>query len=235
MDKKTACCGCGCLIMIIGIIAVIVGGYFGVSFLHSAGKGVAAKTFAKTMESVTEKAFAENDRKEINEGAQQVAKGIQDGKIGLFDLFTEGTRQLEEGVYNKIILLAFKNHYMKNAEAGAEAEVSVVGAKSVDRLLYGLNEKRITPDQIASITLKITEHFQDKIPDEDGKSTLRFSSRRMNSKLSTEDVQKCLIMINEVCDLNKVEQAPEDYSPEASVKTEVLNIFNHLQQVGEKK
>lgn len=235
MDKKTACCGCGCLVIIIAIIAIGVGGYFGVSFLHSAGKDVAAKTFEKTIDSVTAKAFGEMDREEIKSGAKKVTQGILDGKIGLFSLFTEGTQQLEGGIYTKIILLAFKNHYLMNAEDGAEAEISVTGAKSVNRLLFGLSEKRVSQDQIASIALKITEHFQDQIPDPEGKSKMKFSSRRINSTLSKEDVQECLKMINEVCDLNEIAIPAEDYSPETTIKSEILTVFARLQKPEEKK
>ncbi|MFZ5951896.1 MAG: hypothetical protein ACOYXC_14410 [Candidatus Rifleibacteriota bacterium] len=232
MNKKT-CCACGCLIMALGIVAIVAGGYFGVSFLHSAGKDFAALTFEKGMESVTEKAFSEEDRQEILDGAKLVAEGIKSGEIGLISMFSEGTQQLETGIYNKVILLAFKNHYMLKAEDGAEATFSVEGARSVDRLLFGLSEKRISVDQIASVTLKLTEHFQDKMPDKDGKSNVKFSSRRVNTKLSKEDVVECLKMINEVCDLNKIENPSEEFKPENVIKNELLQVFDKLKKSGE--
>ncbi|GAB4266808.1 MAG: hypothetical protein Kow0029_00810 [Candidatus Rifleibacteriota bacterium] len=228
MDKKSACCGCGCFFLVLVLAGFVVGGYFGISFLHSTGKDFAARTFAKTIETVTEKAFNQEDRKEIIAQAETVAKDIQDGKIGLLSLLSEGTQHLEGGVYTKVILLAFKNHYLVNAEHGAEAKPVMPGVKSVDRLIYGLNEQRITPDQIASISIIITEHFQEKIPATKDKSELKFSSRRVNSKLSREDVQKCLQMIHEVCDLNEVSEPPEDFSAEKSVKEEILAILNKL-------
>lgn len=232
MNKKT-CCGCGCLIMALVIGAVVVGGYYGFSFLHTAGKDVAAITFEKTFESVSEKAFNEEDRKELIDGAKQVAQGIRDGKIGLISLFSEGTQQLESGIYNKVILLAFKNHYMFSAEEGAEATFSAEGAKSVDRLLYGLNEKRLSPNDIASVTIRLTEHFQDKTPETDGKSQLKFSSKRINKKLSKEDVVECLKMIDEICTLNNIEMPSEDYKPEAALKEEIMKVFAKLEKSGE--
>jgi hypothetical protein len=234
LNKKT-CCGCGCIIILLVIAAVIAGGYYGVTFLHSAGKDVAAITFAKTIEAVTEKAFNLEDRKELIAAAEGVAEGIRSGKIGLIALFGEGTQQLEKGIYNKIILLAFKNHYMIGAEKGAEATFSVEGAKEVDRLLYGLIEKRISPEQVASVTMKLTEHFQEKMPSAEGKSELKISNRRVNQKLTQEEVLDCLKMITQICDLNNIEVPGEDYLPESKVKLELLQVFTSLQESGEKQ
>lgn len=232
MDKKTACCGCGCLLIIIIAVAIVVGGYYGVSFLHTAGKEVASRSFAKTIENVTEKAFNQADRQEIIAEAQNVSQQIKDGKIGLMALFQEGTQQLETGIYTQVILLGFKNHYLVQAEDGAEAQVSVDGARAVNRLLYGMNENRITANQIATLTMKITEHFQEKIKNKEGKGDVKFSSRRMNDKLSREEVQQCIQMINEVCDLNNVEMPSEEFDAENTVKTEILKVFERLKNSG---
>lgn len=234
MNKKT-CCGCGCLLVIIIIVAIVVGGYYGVSFLHTAGKDFAAATFEKGFEVVTEKAFNQQNRQEILDEAKKVAQGIKSGEIGLISMFAEGSHQLIEGVYSKIILLAFKNHYMIEAEDGAEATFSVDGAKSVDRLIFGMNEKRIPFDHVASVTAKLTQHIQEKIPAKDGKSEMKFSSRRINTKLTKEEVKQCLDLINETCELNKIEEPPADFDPEVAVKNEILKMFERMKNPAKKE
>jgi hypothetical protein len=229
LNKKT-CCGCGCLLIIIIIIAIVVGGYYGVSFLHTAGKDFAAATFEKGFEIVTEKAFNQENRKEIIAGAKEVAKGIKSGDIGLISMFAEGSQQLIEGVYGKIILLAFKNHYMLQAEDGAEATFSVEGAKSVDRMLYGMQQKRIPFDHVASVTNKLTQHIHEKIPSEDGKSNVKFSGRRINTKLTRDEVLQCLDLINKTCELNNIGQPGEDFEPETEVKNEILQMFERMKK-----
>ncbi len=229
MNKKT-CCGCGCLLIVIIIIAVVVGGYYGVSFLHTAGKDFAAATFEKGFEIVTEKAFNQENRKEIIDGAKEVAKGIKSGDIGLISMFAEGSQQLIEGVYGKIILLAFKNHYMLQAEDGAEATFSVEGAKSVDRMLYGMQQKRIPFDHVASVTNKLTQHIHEKIPSKDGKSDVKFSSRRINTKLSREEVLQCLDLINKTCELNNIDQPGDDFEAESAVKNDILKMFERMKK-----
>jgi hypothetical protein len=235
LDKKTACCGCSCLVIVLIIIGVVVGGYYGFSFLHSAGKEMAAITLEKTMESVTEKAFAPKNRKIILAEVNKVANDLKDSKIGLIDFIQEGTQQLESGMYSKVMLLSFKHHYIVNAETGAESELRQNGAQAVDRLLYGLSENKIRASEIASVTMKITEHFQEKLPKkEEGGSSASFSNRRINENLTKEDVQKCLIIINEVCERNNVVLPDSGYAAETAVKEEILQILTRLQQKGEK-
>ncbi|MGM0599226.1 MAG: hypothetical protein ACQETH_05330 [Candidatus Rifleibacteriota bacterium] len=228
MDKKTACCGCGCVGLVLIAVAIGVGGYYGFSFLHSAGKDVAAISFNKTMQAVTKDAFNQADRKEILEQTDQVAQKIKTGKIGLIDLFNEGTRQLERGLYSKIILLSFKNHYLLNAENNQDIENANKGAKSVNRLLYGLSSEQISTDQIASITMKITSHFEEKVPAKEGKSDYTFSSRKLNGDLTSEEVQKCVNTIEEICNENNVEIPEDDFTSEAYVKQEIMKIFESL-------
>ena len=230
MDKKTACCGCGCIGIILIAVAIGVGGYYGFSFLHSAGKDVAAISFNKTMEAVTQDAFNQADRKEILDQADQVAQKIKSGEIGLIDLFNEGTRQLEQGIYSKIILLSFKNHYLLNAENNKDVENANQGAKAVNRLLYGFSSKKIDSNQIASITMKITSHFEQKVSSEEGKgkSEYKFSSRKLNDSLSSEDVQKCIATIENICNENDVEVPGDGFTSENYVKQEIMKVFANL-------
>jgi hypothetical protein len=228
LDKKTACCGCGCIGLVLIAVAIGVGGYYGFSFLHSAGKDVAAISFNKTMQAVTKDAFNEADRKEILENADQVAQKIKNGEIGLIDLFNEGTRQLEQGIYSKIILLSFKNHYLLNAEKNKDIENADQGAKAVNRLLFGFSNETISSSQIASITMKITSHFEEKVPAGEGKSEYKFSSRKLNGKLTSEEVKKCIETIENICNENQVEIPGEGFTSESYVKHEIMKIFENL-------
>jgi hypothetical protein len=209
-------------------VAIGVGGYYGFSFLHSAGKDVAAISFNKTMQAVTKDAFNEADRKEILENADQVAQKIKNGEIGLIDLFNEGTRQLEQGIYSKIILLSFKNHYLLNAEKNKDIENADQGAKAVNRLLFGFSNETISSSQIASITMKITSHFEEKVPAGEGKSEYKFSSRKLNGKLTSEEVKKCIETIENICNENQVEIPGEGFTSESYVKHEIMKIFENL-------
>lgn len=230
MDKKTACCGCGCLVIIIAVIAVIVGGYYGFSFLHSAGKDMAAITFEKTLESITEKAFNQNDRKLILDQANDIAKKLKSGEIGLLRFMQEGSQNRESGLYSKIVLLSFKNHYILEAEEVTDSEFIEKGTKSVNRLIYGLNEKDIGHYEIASISMKITEHFQQEVSPKGEDSKTNFSSRRLNMGLSRDEVQQCLTMIDDVCNRNKIELPEDGYNSDNAVKEEILAIFERLKK-----
>jgi len=232
MNKKT-CCGCfglGCFLI---IVAVVVGGYYGVNFLHESGREFAAEGLEKSIEKVTQMAFSDADRVEINQAAAEAAKEIRSGKIGLVNLLTNATSQLETNLHVKAMLLAFYRQNKMAGEAGQGMPVDVENDQVVRRLIYGLTEKRVPIEDISSITALIFERYTETTGGE-GKVKRTISLQRLKTGLSKEELQKSLDMMKEVVERNAIEVPAEDYDAAAAVKKDFLELFRKLKQ-GEQK
>lgn len=229
MTKK-ACCGClgvGCLLL---IALVFVGGYFGFSFLHDSGKEFAAEGFEKSIEKVAEVAFNEADRAEITRQAAEIAEGIRSGQIGLINLLTNSTQKLENNLHVKSLLLAFYRQNKTSAEVGEGLPVDAEGEDVVGRLIYGLNENRIAPDQIASITALIIERYSETTGGEGSKARFTISLQRLRTGLSQEELQNALKMMREVVDLNAIETPGDGYDATSAVKEDFIKFFSGLRE-----
>ena len=232
MNKKT-CCGCfglGCFLI---IVAVVVGGYYGVNFLHESGREFAAEGLEKSIEKVTQMAFSDADRAEINQAAAEAAKEIRSGKIGLVNLLTNATSQLETNLHVKAMLLAFYRQNKMAGEAGQGLPVDAENDQVVRRLIYGLTEKRVPIEDISSITALIFERYTETTGGE-GKVKRTISLQRLKTGLSKEELQKSLDMMKEVVERNAIEVPAEDYDAAAAVKKDFLELFRKLEQ-GEQK
>lgn len=232
MNKKT-CCGCfglGCFLI---IVAVVVGGYYGVNFLHESGREFAAEGLEKSIEKVTQMAFNDADRAEINQAAAEAAKEIRSGKIGLVNLLTNATSQLETNLHVKAMLLAFYRQNKMAGEAGQGLPVDAENDQVVRRLIYGLTEKRVPIEDISSITALIFERYTETTGGE-GKVKRTISLQRLKTGLSKEELQKSLDMMKEVVERNAIEVPAEDYDAAAAVKKDFLELFRKLEQ-GEQK
>ncbi len=232
MSKK-ACCGCfgvGCLLV---IVAIVVGGYYGFNFLHESGREYAADGLAKSVEKITELAFSDADRLEINKLAAETAEEVRSGKIGLIDLMANATKQLETNLHVKAMLLAFYRQNKMSGEAGPGLPVDEEGAGVVKRLIYGMTENRISPDQIASITALIVERYTETTGGE-GKIKHTVSLQRLKTGLSQEELTKSLEMMKQVVDLNAIEVPDATFDAAAAVKSEFLKLFNGLREAAKK-
>ncbi len=233
MNKKT-CCGCfgiGCLLV---IVAVVVGGYFGFGFLHESGKDFAAAGLEKTVEKITQLAFNDADRTEITKAAAETADEIRSGKIGLIDLLSNTTKQLETNLHVKSMLLAFYRQNMTAAEAGEGVPIDEDGEDVVKRLIFGMTENRISAEHVASITALIVERYTETTGGEDGKVKYTVSLQRLKTGLSQEELKKSLEMMKSVVELNAIEEPSEDYDATSAVKNDFLQLFKKLREDAQK-
>lgn len=232
MNKK-ACCGCfgvGCLLI---IVAAVVGSVYGFQFLHETGREYAADGLFKSVEKITELAFNDADRNEINQLAAETAEEVRSGKIGLVDLLSKATRQLETNLHVQALLLAFYRQNKMSGEAGSGLPVDDEGSKIVKRLIFGMTENRISSDQIASITSLLVERYTETTGGE-GKMKVTVSLQRLKTGMSMEELKKSLAMMKEVVDETGVESPDADFDATATVKSEFIQLFNGLREAAKK-
>lgn len=234
MNKKSCCgCfGCGCFVV---IVAFLVGGYMGVDFLHGKGVEMAASGLTQTVEKLTEMAFAETDREEINRAAAEVAEKIRSGEIGLLEVVTETGQKLESNMHNQAMLLAF---YRQNYELGEKLDTenaeAAEPAQLVDRLIFGMLNKKVSQDQAASLTAILVERYTETVESKDGKGRITRSSRRLKTTLTDEDRAASLELMRRICEENQLPVPGEDFDRTAAVKKELLDFFIDLKKAGEK-
>jgi len=234
MNKKSCCgCfGCGCFVV---IVAFLVGGYMGVDFLHGKGVEMAASGLTQTVEKLTEMAFAETDREEINRAAAEVAEKIRSGEIGLLEVVTETGQKLESNMHNQAMLLAF---YRQNYELGEKLDTenaeAAEPAQLVDRLIFGMLNKKVSQDQAASLTAILVERYTETVESKDGKGRITRSSRRLKTTLTDEDRAASLELMRRICEENQLPVPGEDFDRTAAVKKELLDFFIDLKKAGKK-
>lgn len=235
MNKKNCCgCfGCGCFVV---IAAFLIGGYMGVDFLHGKGVEFAASGLINTVDKLTELAFADADREEINKAAVEVAEKIRSGEIGLMEVMTETGQKLENNLHNQAMLLAFYRQNYEAAEqpSGEEAEAAEP-AELVDRLIFGMMNKKVSKDQAASLTAVLVERYTETVESKDGSGRITTSSRRLKKTLTPEDRAASLDMMRKICNENSLPVPGADFDRTAAVKQELLNFFADLKKAGKKE
>lgn len=252
MNKKT-CCGCfgaGCLIV---IAAFVAGGYFGINFLYDSGKRLAADGLRESVIRLAELAFEPGERMEITDLGEDAAALIIEGKISLTDLLKEATHQLETNLHVKALLLGFARQAARSslpqaesvasdaaptdfalpAESPVHLKVHPEAFAAVQRVVYGMVEKKISSDQLASITAKIAEIYTEKIPGDDGKSFVTRSSRRLKKNFSAEDIASSISLLLKICDESGVTSPGKEFDAADVVKKEIIAVFTKLKKTSE--
>ena len=237
MNKKSCCgCfGCGCFLV---IVALVVGSYFGYGFVHEKGVEFTASGLTSTVEKLTEVAFAEADREELNRLADEVANDIRSGRIGLATVVTETAQQLNTNLHNQAILLAFYRQNFEQGELAESAETVASAPKElVDRLILGMmnREKPIPSEQTASLTAMLVERYTETIESKDGKGRITHSSKRLKKSLTPEDVAASLGLMQKICEDNQLPLPDADFNASDAVKNEIVSFFDKLKQAGAKK
>ncbi len=227
MDTKVACCGCsGCGCFLI-IISIIVGGYFGFSFLKSSGRGFVAFSFQKAMENLVEDSLPSEDKKEVLTLVDGVKKEISDGKIGLFDLFKEGTSGVEGNTYLKSLILGFKNLYLTKAESDENIKI-------VNRFLGGIYSEHIDTYKAASLTSIISQRYSKKMRTSSSqKGKIKYEGKRLNKKLSPEKVQQAIKVMQDIISKYEVPVPAESFDGEKLFKKDVIGIIKRLKSISE--
>ncbi len=234
--NKTNCCGCfgcGCLVV---ILAFIIGGYMGVDFLHGKGVEIAASGLPHTVEKLTEMAFADADREEINRAAAEVAEKIRSGEIGLLEVMTETGQKLESNMHNQAMLLAFyRQNYELGEKPATENAEAAEPAELVDRLIFGMMNKKVSQEQAASVTAILVERYTETVESKDGHGRITKSSRRLKTSLSDEDRAASLELMRKICEENQLPLPGEDFDRTAAVKKELLDFFAGLKKAVKKQ
>lgn len=240
--NKTTCCGCAAFGCALVIVAVIVGGYYGVNFLYDSGKSLAAEGLRESVDRLTKVAFEEKEKKEIMLVVDETVMQIKDGKIGLGELFKEGTRQLESNLHVKTLLLGFARKATKEAmQSGdkpaaeldqAQQQAINIAMDSVERAVFGMMENKISAGQVASITASLVEYYTEKVSSEDGKSTTTHSFKRLKTDFTPEEIVETVNMLQKLCEKNGVPEPDSSFDAFAAVKNEIISIFQKLNSKG---
>ncbi|HNX74267.1 MAG TPA: hypothetical protein PKM56_01095 [Candidatus Rifleibacterium sp.] len=224
MNKKT-CCGCfglGCLFV---VVAFVVGGYFGLGILHESGREYAADGLEKSIAKVTELAFNDADRQEINKSAIEIAAKVRNGEVGLVELLSNTTRQLETNLHVKAMLLAFYRQNKLSGESGTGVPVDQEGSETVRRLIFGMTANRIPVDQIASVTALIVERYTETVSGNDGKVKHKISLQRLKTGLTQAELKESLAVMKKIVDLQAIESPDASFDAVAAVKSDFMKFF----------
>ena len=228
-NKTVYCCGCagiGCLGI---IVAIIVGGYYGVNFVADKGRIVAAKGLQKTVKTAIKDAFEQKDADIINKKVAEVAKDIESGKVGLVQLVKNVSKNIEGStLFAQTMALAFKNKYLTNAEAGGDNQEAV---KSVSTFIYALSSKKVDREDSNDFLRLVSKQFKSKVKTGNGKNKkghYTYTGKELNPDLSKEQVSKVMETIKSICSKYSVNEQPKDFNPSETVKSQYLDAFKKL-------
>jgi len=220
-----SCCGCAGVGCVGIIIAILVGGYFGASFVAEKGRSFAAFAFKRTMEISLRDAFSKNEQKEIMKKATKLAKDIESGKVGLIDLATKVSAQLSEStLFAQTMALSFKRHYFMAAEDGVKDDAKAKKIKLISQFVYGLASNKLSTDKAKQFLELVTVQYKEKF-DPKSDSNMTHTGKKINYNLSAEKVKNILSYLTKICGNIKV---PNDYNPSDAAKNEYLKIFKSM-------
>lgn len=226
-NKTVYCCGCagiGCFGI---IIAIVVGGYFGVNFVADKGRIIAAAGLKQTVHTAIKDAFDKKDSAVIMKEVDKVAKDIGSGKVGLVQLVKNVSKNIEGStLFAQTMTLAFKHVYLTNAEAGKDNQEAI---KSVSTFIYALANKKINKEDTTQFLRLVSKQFKKTIKSGKKKSQIHtYTGKELNRSLSKEQVRKVIETIKSICSKYAIKNQPKDFDPSETVKNQYLDAFKKL-------
>jgi len=224
-NKTVYCCGCvgiGCLGI---IIAIIVGGYFGVSFVADKGRIIAATGLKKTVGTAIKDAFDKKDSAVIMKEVDKVAKDIESGKVGLVQLVKNVSKNIEGNtLFAQTMALAFKHVYLINAEASGDNQEAI---KSANTFVYALANKKINKEDTGGFLKLVSKQFKKTIK-YGKKKNYTYTGKELNPSLTKEQVSKVVETVKSICSKYVIKDQPKDFNPSEIVKNQYLDAFKKL-------
>jgi hypothetical protein len=221
------CLGCGCLLIILGIVIPTVWTYH---WANTEGR----KMFAEVVQQVTEEgckfAFEPDSAAEIASLTKEIKEDVANGNIGIIDSFNYLTSNEQDFVKlngQLIFAVLYRSFKGKVSKAGENPIlVDEEGAEAVRTIMFALSKGKIDTKGAYE---KLEPIMDKKGNNNDGSK--QFETKKIKENITKEDMEKIVKALKEFVKSNNLEKPSEDITPDSLAKEEVIKFLNGIKKL----
>ncbi len=221
------CLGCGCLLIILGIVIPTVWTYH---WANTEGR----KMFAEVVQQVTEEgckfAFEPDSAAEIASLTKEIKEDVANGNIGIIDSFNYLTSNEQDFIKlngQLIFAVLYRSFKGKVSKAGENPIlVDEEGAEAVRTIMFALSKGKIDTKGAYE---KLEPIMDKKGNNNDGSK--QFETKKIKENITKEDMEKIVKALKEFVKSNNLEKPSEDITPDSLAKEEVIKFLNGIKKL----
>ncbi len=221
------CLGCGCLLIILGIVIPTVWTYH---WANTEGR----KMFAEVVQQVTEEgckfAFEPDSAAEIASLTKEIKEDVANGNIGIIDSFNYLTSNEQDFIKlngQLIFAVLYRSFKGKVSKAGENPIlVDEEGAEAVRTIMFALSKGKIDTKGAYE---KLETIMDKKGNNNDGSK--QFETKKIKENITKEDMEKIVKALKEFVKSNNLEKPSEDITPDSLAKEEVIKFLNGIKKL----
>ena len=226
------CCGVLATCSVITVMLIATGSYFIYSYIVTSGVDLITTTMTSSVNELATLAFDEQDAAEINLAVENLAQAMRSGDVGLLDMFSEASEELEAGLMSHLTLLAFQKQYLQNLQLD---EIASEPVEIFNTFMAGVINGEISESHLNQIVNNLTVMVEAKSETEENgsKSTFTYSYDTLDKEMSQDTIKQILTKMKQVADENNLQQPGEHFNLSYILKNEIVGKLNALSKVGD--
>ena len=221
------CIGCGCLLIILGIVIPAVWTYH---WANTEGRKMFAEVVQKVAEEGSKFAFEPDSAAEIASLTKEIKEDVANGNIGIIDSFNYLTSNEQDFVKlngQLIFAVLYRSFKGKVSKAGENPIlVDEEGAEAVRTIMFALSKGKIDTKGAYE---KLEPIMDKKGNNNDGSK--QFETKKIKENITKEDMEKIVKALKEFVKSNNLEKPSEDITPDSLAKEEVIKFLNGIKKL----
>ncbi len=221
------CLGCGCLLIILGIVIPAVWTYH---WANTEGRKMFAEVVQKVAEEGSKFAFEPDYAAEIASLTKEIKEDVANGNIGIIDSFNYLTSNEQDFIKlngQLIFAVLYRSFKGKVSKAGENPIlVDEEGAEAVRTIMFALSKGKIDTKGAYE---KLEPIMDKKGNNNDGSK--QFETKKIKENITKEDMEKIVKALKEFVKSNNLEKPSEDITPDSLAKEEVIKFLNGIKKL----
>jgi hypothetical protein len=221
------CIGCGCLLIILGIVIPAVWTYH---WANTEGRKMFAEVVQKVAEEGSKFAFEPDSAAEIASLTKEIKEDVANGNIGIIDSFNYLTSNEQDFIKlngQLIFAVLYRSFKGKVSKAGENPIlVDEEGAEAVRTIMFALSKGKIDTKGAYE---KLEPIMDKKGNNNDGSK--QFETKKIKENITKEDMEKIVKALKEFVKSNNLEKPSEDITPDSLAKEEVIKFLNGIKKL----
>ena len=221
------CLGCGCLLIILGIVVPTVWTYH---WANTEGR----KMFAEVVQQVTEEgckfAFEPDSAAEIASLTKEIKEDVANGNIGIIDSFSYLSSNENDfmKLYGQLSMAAVYRMLKGKVTKAGENPILVdeEGAEAVRTIMFALSNGKLDTKEAAEKLEPIME-TSDKL----NSGSKQFETNKMKENITKEDMEKMVKALKEYVKKNNLEKPSKEVTADSLAKEEVIKFLKGIKKL----
>ena len=225
-----ACCGCGCLTIII-IMAALT--FYAYNWANTEGRVYLSKAIQKTTEEACKVAFEPESVEEITSLTKEINEDIGKGNIGIVDSwkYILTNVQSNEKLQGQLLFAVIYRNFKGKLTEGGNAPILIdeEGAEACRTIMYAMSQGKTDVNQA---TKTIAPLFENKKNQQTNNGTSQFeTTNKVKENITKEDMQKVVDALKQYVKENNLETPAKDITADSLAKDEVIKLLQGLKKL----